>query len=73
MIDVLLASASSLATSPAELTVLVACIVLLSLRAWSDVTDVALTRRVSQTLTYVTLLLVLLFVVLAVVRFRTLG
>jgi hypothetical protein len=69
----LLASAASLANSPAELIDLIATIILLSLRSWIDVTNVGMTRRMNLWLTNLTLTLVVLFFVLVFFRFKTLG
>jgi hypothetical protein len=73
MSNVLLASAASLSSSPVELVILVASIILLSLRTWIGVTGVVLTQRASQLLTSTTLFLILVFFVLVYVRFRALG
>lgn len=73
MSNVLLASAASLSTSPVELVILVASIILLSLRTWIGVTGVVLTQRATQLLTSTTLFLILVFFVLVYVRFRALG
>ena len=69
----LLGSATSLATSPAELVVLIATIVLASLRAGVSVTGIALTRRGTYLLTGLTIALLVIFTLLVVLRFRTLG
>lgn len=71
--DVLISSAASLSISPAELILLIVCIVLFSLRAWSGVLGVTLARGVSQLLTSATTFLVVLFLVLVVIRFKALG
>jgi hypothetical protein len=73
MSGVLLASARSLAASPAELVVLVVTVVLLSIRSWTSVAKVALTRRGTHLLTGLTVLMVVLFFLLVIFRFRTLG
>jgi hypothetical protein len=70
---VLLASARSLANSPAELIVLITTIVLLSIRAWAGIASVRMTRRANLSLTYLTIILVVLFFFLVFFRFRTLG
>jgi hypothetical protein len=68
-----LASVTSLVTSPAELLVLIATIVLLSIRSYISVMGVGLTRRGALVLTNLTLLLAIVFFVLVIVRFKTLG
>ena len=73
MSNVLLASAVSLSTSPVELVILIASMILLSLRTWIGLTGVVLTRRATQLLTGTTLFLILIFLVLVYVRFRALG
>jgi hypothetical protein len=69
----LLASAASLANSPAELIDLITTIILLSLRSWIGVTNVGMTRRMNLWLTNLTITLVVLFFVLMFFRFKTLG
>jgi hypothetical protein len=73
MNGVLLASAASLSTSPAELVLLIVDILLLSLRASSGVLGVMLTQPVSRMLTSSTIFLTLLFFVLVAVRFISLA
>jgi len=60
-----------LATAPAVMVVLVACVTLLSVRAWRGIAHLVLTRRVSLLLDGAILLLGVLFLVLVIVRFRT--
>jgi hypothetical protein len=69
----LVASAASLSTSPAELIVMVVDFLLLSIRACSGVLGLRLTSRDSRILTSATVFFVALFIVLVVVRFKSLG
>jgi len=73
MIAVLAASAAALATAPAVLVITVAVLVLLSLRAWTGIRGIALTRQVHLLLDGTIGALLLLFVVLVAVRFVTVG
>ncbi|MGA7834262.1 MAG: hypothetical protein WCA31_03555 [Acidimicrobiales bacterium] len=73
MIAVLLPSATSLATSPAELIVLITTIILMSVRAWTGITHAGLTQRASHVLTGATSVLIVIFFLLVIFRFKTLG
>jgi hypothetical protein len=68
-----IASSSALDSAPAVLTPLVASVILLSIRAWSGATGAPLTRRVALLLDGVIVVVLVLFIILVYVRFRTLG
>jgi hypothetical protein len=69
----LLADVGTLATAPPVLATLVACLVLLGLRAWSGTGGLALSRPVVRLINGGVFLLVALFAVLVVIRFETLA
>jgi ascorbate-specific PTS system EIIC-type component UlaA len=69
----LAASAASLATAPAVLVTLVATLLLLVLRAWTQITHLALTRHVHLLLDSTIGVLAALFLVLVVARFVAVG
>jgi hypothetical protein len=73
MNGVVLASFSDFSSAPGILIVLIATIVLLSLRAWSGTIGLNLTRPVSIMLDVVIALLVLLFLLFVIIRFQTLA
>lgn len=73
MIAVLAASAAALATAPAVLVTLIATILLLALRAWTQVTGLTLSRQVHRLLDGSIGALCVLFLILVVVRFITVG
>lgn len=72
MNDLILANLGASATPLTVLTVMVASLILLSLRAWIAATGVTLTRRVWLMLDVAIVVLTVLFVVLVYVRFKTL-
>jgi len=69
----LAASGAALATAPAVLVVLVAVLLLLALRAWTQITGVTLTKQVFLLLDGTIGVLLVMFFVLVVVRFVTVG
>jgi hypothetical protein len=69
----LLASVPALASPIPELLVLVTMVGLLALRTWSDVTGAMLHRRVTQFVTGSIVFFLILFVVLVVARFKSVG
>jgi hypothetical protein len=73
MIPVLAASAAALATAPAVLVTLVAVLLLLSLRAWTEINGLTLTRNVRLLLAWTIVVLGVLFLGLVAVRFVTVG
>ena len=73
MTPVLAASAAALATAPAVLVTLVAALLLLTLRAWTQITGLALTRHVTLLLDGAIGALAIMFVALVAVRFITVG
>jgi hypothetical protein len=73
MTAVLAASAAALATAPAVLVTLLAVLLLLALRAWTEITGLALTRHVRLLLGGTIGVLAVLFLVLVAVRFITVG
>jgi hypothetical protein len=70
---VLAESGAALATAPAVLVTLVACLLLLALRAWTETTGLVLTRQVRLLLDGTIGALALMFLALVVVRFITVG
>jgi len=70
---VLAASAAALATAPAVLVTLVAALLLLTLRAWTQITGLVLTRHVTLLLDGAIGALAIMFVALVAVRFITVG
>ncbi len=73
MNNLVLASASSLVASPAELVVLATTIFFLSLRAWIGVSQIHLDQFGSRMLTGLTIFFMLVFFTLVVLRFKILG
>lgn len=73
MIAVLLPSATALATSPAELIVLIATVILMAVRVLTGITRTGLTQRASRVLTSATSVLIVIFFLLVIFRFKTLG
>jgi len=73
MTPTLAASGAALATAPAVLVSLVAVLLLLALRAWTQIAGLALTRQVRLLLDGTIGALAGLFLVLVVVRFITVG
>jgi hypothetical protein len=73
MTDVQVMVAASLATSPLELIVLIATVIVLCVRAIVGITGVGITKRTSLIFTNVTLAMVAIFAILVVYRFRVLG
>jgi hypothetical protein len=73
MTVVVAASGAALATAPAVLVTFVACLLLLALRAWTQITGLVLTRQVRLLLDGTIGALALLFLALVVVRFITVG
>jgi hypothetical protein len=73
MTSSLMASAQVLASPIPEILVLVTLVVLLALRAWSGATGWVVHRRVSHLLTGSIVLFLVLFVILVVERFKTVG
>lgn len=71
MIVTLMASASPLGSVAAVFVTLFACVILLSLRAWRRITGLLLNRRVSFLLDGSILVLLFLFALFVVVRFKT--
>jgi hypothetical protein len=69
----LFASAASFAESPAELIVLIATTMILSLRVWIGVTGVTIKRSAHYLLTSLSIALIIIFVILVMFRFETLG
>lgn len=69
----IVALSSHTASAGAVLVTLLASVVLLSLRAWSGASGFKLTRRVSLMLDGAVVILLVLFLVLVVVRFKTVG
>jgi hypothetical protein len=69
----LAASAAALATAPAVFVTLVAALLLLGLRAWTEITHLALTRQVHLLLDSTIGVLGGLFLILVVVRFVAIG
>jgi hypothetical protein len=69
----LAAAAASLATAPAVLVTLVATLLLLVLRAWTQIAHLALTRQVHLLLDSTIGVLAALFLVLVVARFVAVG
>lgn len=62
-----------LSAVPVVFTTMMASLVLLGVRAWCGITEVALTRSVSILLNSSCVVMVALFLVLVFVRFRTLA
>lgn len=73
MTDVLAASGAALATAPAVLVTLVAALLLLVLRAWTQIAGLTLTRQVLLLVDGAIGALVVLFIALVAVRFVTVG
>jgi ascorbate-specific PTS system EIIC-type component UlaA len=73
MMAVLAASGAALATAPAVLVTLVAVILLLALRAWTEINGLVITRHVRLLLDGTIGALTLLFIGLVAVRFITVG
>lgn len=66
-------SLRQLAIAPVSFIVLVACVLLVFLRAWSELTEQPLTQRARLMVNTVTLTFVALLVVLTLVRFKALA
>jgi hypothetical protein len=73
MIDVVVGSSAALAGPPAVLLTLIACLILLALRAWAGIQELALTRRVSLYVDVAIGIFFALFVVFVIVRFKSLA
>lgn len=73
MTNMLLAGVGAFSQPGALFVVIVACVVLLSLRAVRDLTDLDLTRRALLVVDAGIALLLVIFVVLVIVRFATLA
>ena len=73
MIGLFIATSKATATSAAVLVTLIASVLMLAVRAWTRTTDYRMHRRVRFLIDGVIILIVTLFLVLVVVRFRTLG
>ncbi|HEV3212695.1 MAG TPA: hypothetical protein VGZ03_04790 [Acidimicrobiales bacterium] len=73
MTAVLAASAAALATAPAVLVTLVAALLLLALRAWTQISGLTLSQHVHRLLDGTIGALSVLFLLLVVVRFVTVG
>jgi hypothetical protein len=71
--DVLLASSLGFSSPVAVFALLASCVILLSLRAWGAATSVVLTPRVALLLDGAIAVIFVLFIVLVVVRFKTLA
>lgn len=69
----LAASGAAIATAPAVLVTLIAVLLLLGLRAWTQITNLALTRHVHLLLDGTIGVLAALFFVLVVARFVAIG
>lgn len=69
--SVFIATPSALGASTVVLVMLIACTVLLCVRAWAGVMGVALTRRVLTLLNASVVVLLVLLAVVIVVRFKT--
>lgn len=70
---VLLANVTTLAEPVVTFAILIACLVLLLLRAWRETTNADLSWMVLKVLDVAIVLLTLLFLVLVVYRFKTLA
>jgi hypothetical protein len=70
-LTVIIASPSALGAPAVVLVILIACIVLLCVRAWAGVMGVALTRRVLTLLNASAVVLLVLLAVVIVIRFKT--
>jgi hypothetical protein len=70
---IMFASSSALAAVPVVFVVLLSVLILLGVRAWCGVFDVILTRQVTRLLDGSIGFLFILFIVLVIVRFRTIG
>lgn len=68
-----LVSLRQLAIAPVSFIVLVACLLLVFLRAWSEVTEQPLTVRARFMVNIVTLSFVSLLIILTLVRFKALA
>lgn len=73
MIPLVAASATALATAPAVLVSLVAVLLLLTLRAWTQIAGLYLTRHVALLLDGAIGALAVMFIALVAVRFVTVG
>jgi hypothetical protein len=70
-LSVFIATPSALGAPTVVLVMLIACTVLLCVRAWAGVMGVALTRRVLTLLNASVVVLLVLLAVVIVVRFKT--
>jgi len=70
---VVFASGSALAAVPVVFIVLLSVLILLSVRAWCGVFDVLLSRQVTRLLDGSITFLFVLFIILVIVRFKTIG
>ena len=73
MIVTLFASSGPFGSVAAVFVTLVACLFLLSLRAWRGITGLLLNRRVSLLLDGAIVVLMFLFILFVYIRFKTLA
>jgi hypothetical protein len=73
MSGVLLAGFGALASYQIVLTTLVACVVLLCVRTWLGVMGIVLLRRVTVLLNTSVIVLLTLFLLVVILRFKTLA
>ncbi len=66
-------SLRQLALAPVSFVVLVACLLLVCVRAWSEISEQALTNRARYLVNTVTLTFVVLLIALTLVRFKALA
>lgn len=71
MSSVMLGDAVAVASATALLVIIIASLVLLAIRAWSGTTGLVLTRRVSLLLNGSIVVLIVVFLLLVFVRFKT--
>lgn len=73
MISAILATGAALSAVPVVFVVLLSTAILLGVRAWCGVFAVPLTRQVTRLLDGSVLFLFVLFIILVIFRFKTIG
>jgi len=73
MISVLFGVSGALAGPPAVLLTMIACLILLGLRAWAGTEDLGLTRRVALYVDGAIAIFFVLFIFFVIVRFKSLA
>jgi hypothetical protein len=73
MMSVLLFASGALAGPPVVLVTMIACLILLAVRAWAGIVGVPITRRVAFYLEGAIGIFLVLFLLFVIVRFTSLG